>query len=275
MYRLRNDKIAISIIIPTYKPQNYIIECFESIENQCFEKINFEVIAVLNGERDPYYSFLEKYLLQCNFNYKLFYSDVKGVSNARNIGIEESVGKYLAFVDDDDIISSDYLQGLYDIARKDKIPLSYMKGFVGEITNTKNYYIANVYKKMMNKKLTILNVRSYFASPCYKLIARELVGTHRFDLRFQNGEDSLFMFAISKKKMEFQFADKSAIYYRRIRDNSLTNRKMSLIYMIGNCCRLIFVTIGTYNKSPERYDFIFFVSRILAYIKSVLHKYFV
>jgi len=268
-----NQTIIISVIIPTYKPQNYINECFAAIENQCFNKIDFEVIIVLNGDCEPYYSFIQKLLLQYKFNHKIFYTNIKGVSNARNIGIEKSKGKYLAFVDDDDIISMDYLQGLYNIAKENKIPLSNMKGFVGEITNTRNYYIANVYKKMMNKKLTILRVRSYFASPCYKLVTRELIGVHRFDLRFQNGEDSLFMFAISEKKMEFQFADENTIYYRRIRDNSLTNKKIDLICMIENCFKLIFATIETYAKSPRRYDFIFFVSRIFAYIKSIIYKY--
>ena len=260
-------ELAISIIIPTYKPQGYVIDCLKSINNQSFDKKKFEVLIILNGDKVPHYSFLENYLLQCAFSYQLFYSEIANVSNARNIGIEQAKGKYLAFVDDDDIISVNYLQGLYDITKNDKIPLSYAQAFYEKITNLNHYYITNVYENIKDKSPTIFNIRSYFSSLCYKLIDRDTIGMHRFHLKFKNSEDALFMFAISEKKMKFQFADKTVVYYRRVRDNSVTTRKMSLLYKTGNCCRLIFTTIMIYAKSPQRYNFIFFVFRILAYIK--------
>ena len=261
-------ELAISIIIPTYKPQNYIIECFISIESQSFDKKCFEVLVILNGEREPYYAFLEKELIKYNFNIRFFYTDIQGVSNARNIGIDESKGKYIAFIDDDDLVSENYLQGLYDIAKNGIMPLSYILAFKDNISFTENYHITNQYEKMINGNPNILNTRKYFSIPVCKLINREIIGTYRFDTRFKNGEDSLFMFAISKKKQEIQFTDRTAVYYRRIRNNSLTTVKRKINYRIRNCFNLMLAITVIYLKEPKRYSFLFFLSRIFAFIKS-------
>ena len=269
-----NSNIIISVIIPTYKPQDYILECLQSLDNQCFDKKMYEVIIVLNGEREPYYSLIDNFLVRCGFIYKLFYTDIAGVSNARNIGIEQSNGSYLTFIDDDDMVSENYLQGLYDIAQNGVVPLSYLKAFVGDISNTKNYHITDTYKKMIGKKLTPFNVRAYFDTSCLKLIPREIVGKYRFNRKFQNHEDLLFMFAISTKKMKLQFTDRTAVYYRRIRDNSLTTRSVSFSYIIKNHLTMIFILIMTYLKAPTKYDFLFFISRLIRFSRGIFTCFF-
>lgn len=121
-----NNSINISIIIPSYKPQDYMWECLYSIKLQTLPKSTFEVLIILNGSKEPYYSKIESFL-QTGFqdmNVRMIYTDTKGVSNARNIGIEAARGKYLAFIDDDDSISPRYLQEMYEIAEKGALPIS-------------------------------------------------------------------------------------------------------------------------------------------------------
>ena len=95
----------ISVIIPTYKPGSYVWECLDSVYNQTFPGRRYEVIIILNGCNEPYYSQIEEYISshsdRCTFS--LIQTDESGVSNARNIGIENSNGKYLTFVDDDEL----------------------------------------------------------------------------------------------------------------------------------------------------------------------------
>ena len=52
----------ISVIIPTYAPKDYLWECLGSLENQTLSKDEFEVILVLNGERESYESLIRKKL---------------------------------------------------------------------------------------------------------------------------------------------------------------------------------------------------------------------
>ena len=218
-------------------------------------------------------AFINNCLMKCSFHYKLLYTDISGVSNARNIGIEQSNGKYLAFIDDDDIVSENYLQGLYDVAQNDVIPLSYIMEFTENIFNTTSYYITNVYEKNFNKKLSILKIRSYFSVPVCKLITREMIGDFRFDRRFSKGEDSLFMFAISRRNDKYEFTSRNAVYYRRIRTDSLSTQKVSKTYIILNSIKLILAATTIYFKAPRRYSLLFFVTRVLAFLKIIFLKF--
>lgn len=79
----------ISVIIPTYAPKDYLWECLGSLENQTLSKDEFEVILVLNGEREPYESLIRKKLPEYSFASTLLYSTPNGVSRARNLGMEK------------------------------------------------------------------------------------------------------------------------------------------------------------------------------------------
>ncbi|GHU55153.1 hypothetical protein FACS189442_2350 [Spirochaetia bacterium] len=259
----------ISVIIPTYKPQDYLFECLTSIKNQSFPKDMFEIIVVLNGEKTPYYDAIKKYtaLELAGYHVELLYADMPGVSNARNIGIENSRGKYIAFIDDDDIISENYLQGMYDIAVRGMLPLSYILAFYNSIEDAGNYYITKIYEKNQERKLTLINCRSYFSTSYCKLIDRNTIGNKRYDTRFQNGEDALFMFLISNGIRKMQFTDKTAIYFRRMRKNSLATRQKDGNYIIGNCVRLFCAYSISYLRNMPGYNFLFLLTRIMATVK--------
>ena len=93
----------ISVIIPTYKPDYYIWECLNSIVSQSLDKGNYEVFIILNGDKEPFFTEIESYLKNNNLNnFHLIYTQKKGVSNARNIGLDRAKGDYICFVDDDD-----------------------------------------------------------------------------------------------------------------------------------------------------------------------------
>lgn len=81
--------MKISVIIPTYKPQNYLWDCLASLVAQTFPKDDFEVILVLNGCNEPYKSAIEKYIAEMmqGMHVNLIHAEKPGVSNARNIEI--------------------------------------------------------------------------------------------------------------------------------------------------------------------------------------------
>ena len=56
--------MKISVIIPTYKPKEYIWECLDSLKSQTFDKKEFEIILILNGCKEPYYSEIDKYIME-------------------------------------------------------------------------------------------------------------------------------------------------------------------------------------------------------------------
>ena len=124
--------MKVTVIIPTFKPKEYIWECLDSVANQTFPKDDFEVIIVLNGCCEPWKNDIDRYINQNmnGINVRFIQTDFPGVSNARNIALDNAEGQYVAFLDDDDFVSENYLSQLYEKASEDTISLCYPYAFI-------------------------------------------------------------------------------------------------------------------------------------------------
>lgn len=267
--------MKISVIIPTYKPQSYLWECLDSLRNQTFPKSDFEIFLILNGCKDPYQSQIENYLLIHEIcNLRLIQTDQLGVSNARNIGLDCANGDYITFIDDDDYVSPYYLEELYKKVSPDTISLCYPYAFNDGYPNIQLPYsktdVFEFYRH--NKGIFKLSskVRKYFSGPCMKLIPICFIQGRRFDIRFKNGEDTLFMFLISDRIKNITFSSDNAVYYRRFRTNSAFMSKRSLYNRLRNSFRLIVSFTMIYLKHITQYNFNFYITRVLGQIKGLL-----
>lgn len=106
-------KYKFSIIIPLYNIRHdYFCDCLNSIYNQTFE--NFELIVVNDGSTNGCEKILENYY-RTDIKLKLINQNNKGVSCARNVGIDNAEGEYLLFVDGDDWIETNLLENMNEI----------------------------------------------------------------------------------------------------------------------------------------------------------------
>lgn len=260
--------MEISIIIPTYKPKEYLYNCLLSIKQQSFPKENFEIIIILNGCNEPYKSnidsFIKKELNYCNIQF--IQTDEAGVSKARNIGLDKSKGKYITFIDDDDYISEDFLTNLYKNANKNNIVVSNFSSFKdGEEGIFYEDYVSKAYKRTTSKDL--FHRRSFLSSSCGKLIHRDIIGERRFDIKLKNSEDAYFMFCISDKISQIDLPEKEAIYYRRIRNLSASRKSIPFNERLNSACKMVWKFSRTYMNKPLNYNFLLYVSRIIATIR--------
>lgn len=259
--------MKISTIIPTYKPQSYLWECLDSLVSQTLPKEDFEVILVLNGCSQPWKTDIENYIAnkRQDININFIHTLQGGVSNARNIGLDIAHGKYITFIDDDDIVSPFYLEELYKKADNDTIVLSYPYAFNdGALETQIPYHITNVYNSCslkLNNKISS-KIRKYFSGPWMKLIPMGVINGRRFDTRFKNGEDTLFMFLISDKIKHLRFTSPKAVYYRRIREGSAVNIKRSFSEVCCSNILQIITYIKYYLRNPIGYNFNFLITRI-------------
>lgn len=99
----------ISIIVPVHNNERTLRRCLDSIIKQTFS--DFEVCLVINGCTDLSESVCEEYKIRDN-RFRIFYSD-KGASLARNYGLNQARGEYIAFIDADDFVYAYYLEQLY------------------------------------------------------------------------------------------------------------------------------------------------------------------
>jgi len=125
----------ISIIVPVYKVEAYLSKCIESILTQTFD--DFELLLIDDGSPDSCGEICEKYAGK-DSRIQAIHIKNRGLSGARNYGIERASGDYLSFVDSDDWIESDMIENLYSVAVKtdaDMVFCGYSKDFASkEIT---------------------------------------------------------------------------------------------------------------------------------------------
>lgn len=123
------NNISISIIIPVYNVSTYLRQCLDSVVNQTYS--NLEIILVNDGSTDDSLEICEEYQL-LDKRIKLINQDNKGLSGARNTGIDYAQGDYILFLDSDDWIDLETCQLLVDNVKRtntDVVLFSYIKEF--------------------------------------------------------------------------------------------------------------------------------------------------
>lgn len=146
-------KPVVSVIVPIYNGEHFIERCVESILRQRFD--DFELILVNDGSLDKSGQICDKYAAR-DARIKVIHQQNKGAGAARNAGIRIAEGEYLAFCDNDDVVSDMWLTRMHDLADMDTLPIGAycskidnlgqekrLKLEPGNITSTTNYYAYN------------------------------------------------------------------------------------------------------------------------------------
>lgn len=257
----------IDVIIPTYKPEYFLYECLNSLDNQTLDKDKYIVHIVINGSDEFYFLKINNWLNDFSFEYKVYFINESGVSNARNFGIENSFNDFLFFLDDDDIISENYLLNLLKVAKNNILAVSNFYSFTTNIYNYENYFLT--FSKSYFVKVGI-SKRQIYSTVTGKLIHRNMVKEKRFNPNFKVGEDALFMFSLTCNISFVESTSPDCIYFRRIRNDSAITSKKSKIYYFDNALKQIFEYSKIYFKAPIKYSFILYVNRLLAVMKMFL-----
>ena len=101
----------ISIIVPVYNSGKWLNRCIDSILAQTYA--DFEVLLINDGSTDNSPAICDEYAAR-DSRIRVFHKPNSGVSASRNLGISNSNGEYITFVDSDDWIDAEYLECLHD-----------------------------------------------------------------------------------------------------------------------------------------------------------------
>lgn len=109
-YRMKTDKI--SIIIPIYNGEDCLEQCKRCLLEQTYKDL--EIIFVDDGSKDGSGEKLERMKEELEpFSVQVFHQENKGISSARNVGMELAKGEFITFMDQDDYMETDYIETLY------------------------------------------------------------------------------------------------------------------------------------------------------------------
>lgn len=260
MSLVKNAKIA--VLIPTYMPGDYIEGCLDSLSSQSIPKKNFCVYIALNGVIEPYKKNLEKLLLNVDFNYQLFTFQKPGVSSARNFLIENTSEPYICFVDDDDVLSINYLEALLSVSSSSCMGICDVRIFKANIDGNKRNYIGKAYGVMNEIETSLFRARKYFSSACGKILHRKIIADTRFDDKLPKGEDALFMASLSPRVRFVKKSVPEACYYVYERTDSASRKKVATINELRRVKYLVYSYMKLFFDS--KYNKVFIVSRIVA-----------
>lgn len=226
----------VSIIIPVYNCEKYLSDCLDSCINQDLSADDYEILCVNDGSTDASLEILNRYADKYS-QIKVFSQQNKGVSAARNVGLDNAKGDYIMFVDGDDLIRANCLENLKKKLKE--LPCARLKlgAYMGDSDDAERFKLNPDDSKL--SKLTLFEVL------WMSVLRRSLIEKHR--LRFVEGithhEDELFLTDyqnICNTVVEFP---ENIYFYRRSsgtaidRTNPATHHKMmnSFIKILGVC----------------------------------------
>lgn len=239
--------IKTSIVLPVYNSEKTISKTLKSILNQDYN--NFELLLINDGSEDNSGKICEEIALKDN-RIQVFHQKNKGPGAARNKGIKEAKGKYLTFVDSDDIVNSSWLSSMIDEQIKDDVDLV-ITGYNRIIGNNEKLqkcyeYVPerNMYNKLeLENNIEKLIDSRFFNSLCNKLYKYKIIRTNNIFINeeFDLSEDFLFNLSYISKCNSVSILD-TAKYNIIVNDKSLTHtyreNKFELLDKVDNKYRL-------------------------------------
>lgn len=221
--------IIISVVIPLYNTQEFLLECLDSIASQFIKGI--EVIVINDGSTDESARIAEEYSETYKF-VKVFHQSNQGVFSARNKGLKESKGEYILFLDADDYLAKGSIYHLVSIARKKKFDIVF---FGLKLIGKKSFFKTNPYLPNYKTSSNVLKamfldnpaIAGYMGGKLIKTsIARQALDTFEYkDDRLELYEDCLFLFCVAIYcRTALTISKKMYVY--RIHTSSITQRKI-------------------------------------------------
>jgi glycosyltransferase involved in cell wall biosynthesis len=159
------SEFNISIIVPLFNKQDYIVDCLNSLVSQTFK--SFEVIVVDDGSMDGSAELVKRYVAN---NVRLIQQANQGLGAARNTGINKARGEFLLFVDSDDEVLPDCLEKIYAVAVSKKADIT---EFNYALINSKNQPLWQTNRRMPSNFVSAVTCKSD-SSACNRLFKRSL-----------------------------------------------------------------------------------------------------
>jgi glycosyltransferase involved in cell wall biosynthesis len=285
------NQITVSIIIPAYNVEKYLVKCLDSVVTQTYKSI--EIIVVNDGSTDNTPSIVESYS-EIDNRIIIIGQENQGLSVARNVGLNASHGDYIYFLDADDFISKSAIENSLDFAEKNKLDI--VEGRIVHYYD-ENHQSPSVGSNWKNEPIIleeISDIYTFFIShrkstggtAWNKLIRKEFLikNNIQFTANLSSIEDVLWFYvSVLPATKRIGFIPSATYYYLQTNTNSITKgysvKKMqSQLFVV----KQIMGTAVLYNwilnvKNPMCNDIIYYAIRQLSMLKinkNLRKKYF-
>lgn len=232
----------ISVIIPIYNAEKYLEELLYSVINQTY--FNLEILLINDGSVDSCEKICMKYSA-IDTRIKYYNNTNRGVSFSRNFGIKQSTGKYVTFIDADDIVAVDFIETLYKNMKNSGADCSIIGIKSFNIKPKLDFKIKGIVTETTNEEKLFSLFNKYGGFLANKMYIRDLIIKNDIflDESIHMSEDLLFNLLYFEKCKKVVY-DKKILYFYRIYSNSS-------YYNINN--KRWFSIIDTYKIILKKY----------------------
>ena len=227
------NSFKVSVIIPVYNTELYVKQTVESITRQTLQDI--EIIIINDGSTDNSLPILME-LAKCEQRIKIFSQQNQGLSEARNLGLAKASGKFIYFIDSDDILEKEALEICYKKCITEKLDFVFFdaESFCDETIDLRNYpYQRNQQiTDNIGKGIELLKIQdqtgNFRTSACLNFTRLSFLRKH--NIQFYPHiihEDELYtaLLYLNAKRVKYI---KRTFFKRRVRTDSITTRPFSL-----------------------------------------------
>lgn len=242
---MKFDKPLISIVVPIYNSATYLGACIESLSNQTYK--NLEIILVNDGSTDDSLDICNRYK---NLDDRITIIDQKnkGVSSARNNGINVAKGEFIGFVDSDDFIDKGMYEELFDKINLEKSQCVALINFTVKARSSELISPISSYKAI--EELFLLQFPTSMWAYLYKaeIVKKTLVS---IDIHFF--EDFYFNYNILKKISSISIHEGEFYHYRKnlqgANHQKINNKVVSCLRIYKEIERDVISDKNLYDKS--------------------------
>lgn len=196
---MNKEKTLISVIVPAYNCAGTITQSIESITGQTYQ--NIEILIIDDASSDDTYKKCQELSEKDERITVIRQEENKGVSAARNQGLDHAKGSYIAFCDADDTMDPDMLRILFDQMKKEKMDI-----LCCAHSKSRNWPTKDETCLIRDKKEMIKSLNQYGGFVWNKLFDAEIIGNIRFDETLSLCEDTVFVTACLFHKKESAIA---------------------------------------------------------------------
>lgn len=256
----------ISIIIPIYNAEKELERMLQSIQKQSIT--DYEVILIDDGSQDKSGDICKKFA-KADARFKYYYQENKGVSIARNNGLKKAKGEYIAFVDADDKIDSNYLEVLLNACRHCDIAVCDVIVECNEIEvkrfTSKEYVLTKIDAINLLLKRKIIN-----SGPCAKLFKRDIIGAIEFPV-MKTYEDILFNLCVFSNATNVIVTSKTQYHYIENSRGAMSSMKKAPSKDIIVASEQIMRFIKNEKEILESECLYVTISHLFQYVLSMVH----
>ncbi|MDU6765984.1 MAG: glycosyltransferase family 2 protein [Gemella haemolysans] len=218
----------ISVIVPVYNVEQYLERCVDSIINQTYK--NLEIILVNDGSTDNSGQLCDE-LAKKDDRIRVIHKKNGGLSDARNMGIDEAEAELIGFIDSDDYIDEDMYELLINNLKAANADLSmcghydvYNNVLEAQVVDKKTWELSPQEAIKMVMEAKILSVTAV-----NKLYKKSLFSELKFEIG-KIAEDAFIMIKLLDKCNKIVATNEKKYYYVH-RENSITTQKFSLKFL--------------------------------------------